>query len=217
LSRGKEKARAVACLINQKQLGLLYRIALDSDSQDEIAGPINEAGLPPGRVAAHIGLKFGIGPCWLCPSASGASTKPEDSGIISVTIDAPWSSWIALPLRHASSNYCFNCYFVTINRAALGTFDAQPEHEFTTETRVTQPAKTPLFADAIWGVASPLESDWPATDLYNGANAAKGGSMSLMNIPRHAAGLDPCRATGRPSRHCPARSTSSSLMAMPRP
>jgi prepilin-type N-terminal cleavage/methylation domain-containing protein len=184
LARGKEKARAVVCLSNEKQLGLLYRLALDNGSPDDIAGVENQDDLPPGRVAFHVGPQFGIGPVWLCPSARNPSTRPVEFGMQGGTVEASWSGWVAPGPHSFSSSYCFNFFFATLSRAAAGTAYDPPSYEFTSEAGVSYPTRSPLFADAVSFTALPVEWDWPATNLYTGLND-RGGFMCLMNIPRH--------------------------------
>ena len=185
LSRAKEKAHTVVCLNNQKQLGLLHRLALEQDSLDELIRITPEAHVP-GQVGASFGPRLGTTPSWLCPSAHNPSTRPTNSGIQFGTVEAPWTCRGALQTSFASSSYSFNNYFLIINRSALGSFFLdRPGVEFTTESRVAQPAAAPLFVDGVWFIVAPVAADWPAADLYTGYNPEHLGSMAIMTIPRH--------------------------------
>ncbi len=93
LGRANEKARAAVCLSNEKQLGLLYRVALDNGSPEEIAGTVNLDYLPPGRAAFNIGARFGIGPWWVCPSTRAPSPRQVESPPQGGTLEAAWSGW----------------------------------------------------------------------------------------------------------------------------
>lgn len=193
LARTKEKARAVICLNNQKQIGLIYRNASDQNSLEDLI-VLNPSLQSPGQVGGSLGLQFAKGHCWLCPSACAASTRSVTAGLQFGTVEASWSfaSFVAGPSNYCSSSYCFNAYFLIMNRAALGTFfPDSPGYEYKTEALVTQPAGTPLFADGVSYMAAPLARDWPANDLYTGWNSVHLGNMAIMTIPRHGSRPNP--------------------------
>jgi prepilin-type N-terminal cleavage/methylation domain-containing protein/prepilin-type processing-associated H-X9-DG protein len=187
LSRAKEKARAVICLNNQKQIGLTYRAALDHDSPEDLI-VVNPDPASPGRVGGSFGPQFAKSQLWLCPSATAPSTRPVQVNNQLGTVEAPWTfvggsgTWD----KHYTSTYTFNAYFFIMSRSQLGAFMPDtPGREFRTEAMVAQPSATPLFADGVWIFAAPLATDWPASDLYSGYNPSHPGNMSIMTIPRH--------------------------------
>jgi prepilin-type N-terminal cleavage/methylation domain-containing protein len=185
LSRAKEKGRAVVCLNNQKQIGLIYHVALDQDSLDDVIG-LSPDPLSPGHVGASFGPQFGRTPSWLCPSAGAPSTRPVTNGFQIGTVEASWTCRLGPQPTNSTSSYSFNAYFMIMNRAAIGTlFYGEPGVEFATEARVAKPSGTPLLADGVSWFVYPLASDWPATDLYTGYNPAHPGTMSIMTVPRH--------------------------------
>src|SRR5258707_216367 len=59
LSRAKEKAHTVACLNNQRQIGLRYRLLLQ-DTSVRLDQP---------EVAEWANAEVGRDPVWICPSA----------------------------------------------------------------------------------------------------------------------------------------------------
>jgi prepilin-type N-terminal cleavage/methylation domain-containing protein/prepilin-type processing-associated H-X9-DG protein len=185
LSRAREKARAVSCLNNQKQLGLIYRTTLEQDTMEDFMAFTPEPKLP-GQVGGVFGPQFARGRWWLCPTASGRSTRPVNYDFQLGTVEAPWSIGRLLLTNYLTSSYCFNAFFGIMNRSALGSWIFHvPSYEFKTEALVVQPAGTPLFADGVWGWTAPVAYDWPANDLYAGYNSVHGGGMAIMTIPRH--------------------------------
>ena len=184
LSKARDKARAVVCVNNQKQIGLIYRAALDHDSLEDLI-VVSPDPQSPGRVGGSFGPQFARSRLWLCPSASAPSTRPFNYSFQLGTVEAPWSFGGAQS-NYLRSSYTFNAFFFIMNRSTLGSFmvDA-PGYEFTTESRVVQPSGTPLFADGVWTFAAPVATDWPASDLYTGYNANHPGNISIMTIPRH--------------------------------
>jgi prepilin-type N-terminal cleavage/methylation domain-containing protein/prepilin-type processing-associated H-X9-DG protein len=193
LSRAKEKARAVFCLNNQKQIGLIYRTALDQDSlRDLIAVSPNPS--VPGQVLGGFGPQFARSRWWLCPSGSAPSLRPSNPGFQLGTVEAPWTFWggPGTASNYYTSSYTLNAYFVIMSRSELGTLMPEtPGYEFKTEAAVVQPSGTPLFADGVWNFVAPLARDWPASDLYTGWNPEHPGQMSIMTIPRHGSRPNP--------------------------
>ncbi len=186
LARAKEKGRAVVCLNNQKQIGLIYRTALDQNSLDDLiaVSPSQSAG----GVQGTFGPQYARSPWWLCPSANAVSTRPANPGFQMGTVEAFWTMWggPGTPSNYFTASYTFNAYFMILSRSELGSFIPEaPGREFTSESKVVRPSGTPLFADGVWTFALPLATDWPADDLYTGWNPDHPGQMSIMTIPRH--------------------------------
>src|SRR5215470_17163936 len=70
LSRAKDKARTIACLNNQKQIGLRYRLLLNDTS-----GRLDQP-----EVAEWLNTEVGRDPIWICPNAQEAkdsNAKPN--------------------------------------------------------------------------------------------------------------------------------------------
>jgi prepilin-type N-terminal cleavage/methylation domain-containing protein/prepilin-type processing-associated H-X9-DG protein len=60
---------------------------------------------------------------------------------------------------------------------------AHPEWMISKQTKVQNPALTPVFCDAVWVDMWPIETDSPADDLYDGMFADSG--MGRCTILRH--------------------------------
>jgi prepilin-type N-terminal cleavage/methylation domain-containing protein/prepilin-type processing-associated H-X9-DG protein len=185
LSKAKEKGRAVVCLSNEKQLGLLYRIARDQESLDGFIRRI-----APGS-GGNPGADVGTLRCWFCPCAArpGSNRLRWDGGggneLDYGTVDDPWT-YIYGPstsLTNTSASYTMNSWaFETDGRA-------KPMGYYVRDSYVTHPERTPVLADGVFTFVTPFSADPPATNLRLGrtsglpSNAAM--EMGSMNIPRH--------------------------------
>jgi prepilin-type N-terminal cleavage/methylation domain-containing protein/prepilin-type processing-associated H-X9-DG protein len=187
LSQAKRKGQAVVCLSNQKQLGVLYRIARD---QEFLGGFIT-------RIAPGFGgnpgadLSGAVNPWWLCPCAASAGSSRlhwdggSGNGIYYGTVEEPWT-YIYGPagsLTNCSASYTMNSWaFETDGRA-------QPSGYYVRDSYVTHPERTPVLADGVFDFVTPFSADPPATDLRTGRIAGLPSDtymeMGTMNIPRH--------------------------------
>jgi prepilin-type N-terminal cleavage/methylation domain-containing protein/prepilin-type processing-associated H-X9-DG protein len=178
LGRAKDKARAVVCLSNQKQILLSYRMALD-DNPSSIFRPVSiyDSWLD--------GPEIGLYPYWICPCAlAKPSSLPGPNNYdIFANIESAWSyHW------GSSTNMRWGSY--TLNWWLFGsTSDFSNSSFFHTEAQIAQPAGTPVLADGVVYVTSPRATDPPARDLYapvtDALNANNIWGMDIMNIPRH--------------------------------
>ena len=176
LSNAKEKAHAVACLSNQKQILVSYRAALldDPTGKDWYNGEI-------GRL-----------PIWLCPRA------PHESGPGGFTwgsvksawylhyTNNSWMMWQPDPAGLRASSYTVNFWLMA---KGLWGYGAAPgfSSAFRIEAQIAQPVWTPLLADGVVPFATPMAGDAPSKDLFNGTltfNTATY-SIAVLNVPRH--------------------------------
>jgi prepilin-type processing-associated H-X9-DG protein len=183
LSKAKEKARAVACLNNQKQLGLFYRLARDQGSLAELVSFASSG------VGAWPGPALGRSPSWFCPAAISKSSQPKvrvsnSFETQSGTVEAPWTEMIgpAGVATNFSSSYSVNGWMFYQDWPYPGSY-------FARESQVARPVQTPVLADGVFFVVWPYSGDPPATDLYTGRRSGMAANeflnMGSMNIPRH--------------------------------
>jgi prepilin-type N-terminal cleavage/methylation domain-containing protein/prepilin-type processing-associated H-X9-DG protein len=173
LSRAKEKARAVVCLSNEKQILLKFRISFDAD--------------PTGREWWEAEL--GRLPEWLCPCAPAKSTAQPWGNM-----ESAWGPY-AIPGTTPQGRTCAGSYAANYwllpwlgGASPVSTTNAS---SFTREAQIVQPQWTPVMADGIYYRTAPKATDPPAKDLY--LNPAGEGTwespffydMRVMNIPRH--------------------------------
>jgi prepilin-type N-terminal cleavage/methylation domain-containing protein/prepilin-type processing-associated H-X9-DG protein len=188
LSRAKQKAHAAACLSNQRQINLEYRVQIEDgqrlDQPELFDWWIGEVGTPKSS--------------WICPSAP--VLKLDSSG----TVRSAWSVDIAgfgvgdyhVSVSNRAGSYAFNWHFL---EAAWFRHDVRypaalvPVDDFTHESQVLQPTVTPVLADGIRWLDAPHASDAPPTNLVQSFSRNGGGpplhgfagGMSELAIPRH--------------------------------
>jgi prepilin-type N-terminal cleavage/methylation domain-containing protein/prepilin-type processing-associated H-X9-DG protein len=179
LSRAKEKARAIVCLGNLKQIGLLNRVARDQDSLADLVV------IGPGGVGAIPGPSIGRTPLWLCPFAASKSAAGFNLGFFfqAGSIESPWVWGASGTPTNCSGSYAVNEWFfyTGFSSGRLGYFSK--------DSQVTQSAKAPVAADGVVFIVGPSPWDPPATDLYLGRSPGLDANhflnMGSMNIPRH--------------------------------
>ena len=189
LHRAKLKAQGAACLSNQRQINLDFRLQLDDASQrlgqqeiadwwhDEIGRP--EKG-------------------WICPSAPLPSPPPTGSWIYYGTVRSAW----VLPSGHfgvrenrfAAGSYGVNRWLF---RAAISRENGDPlglyvdrKFSFWGLSEIAQPLLTPVLADCLENAADPSADDLPPRNLRDLSYVDwrvndHFGEMFLFTIPRH--------------------------------
>ena len=199
LSRAKEKARAIQCLSNERQVMLSYRLALDEDPGGRLGKPAvadwfaDEVGVP----------KRG----WICPTAQrpGATNKYEfDFGSLATAWYCDdWKpetrKFRVLPPdrsinpRFRTGSYALNLWLLLGGREFLsdpgsyGMLHLLFEHE----GNIPQPHRTPVLADGVFWWTWPLATDGPPPNLVYGVQPTPGqgcvtsGSMNMIAVPRH--------------------------------
>ncbi len=191
LSRAKMKAQAVACLSNQRQINLRYRLSRDDATsrlgdQASWSWWTNEMGRP------ELG--------WLCPSAS-LIPQPIPATLLSGewiyfgTCHSAWvRTWAPDDLRCGS--YAQNSWL--FGRNLGGTLGRTAPEPFQNESEIVRPALTPLLADGVWEWALPTALDMPPTDLDPGLRGPSGNSnndwwgyMWVFTTPRHGSRPNP--------------------------
>ncbi len=201
LSRAKMKAQAVACLSNQRQINLRFRLSLD-DASGRLASLeswswwTNEMGRP------ELG--------WICPSAPlvDNAPKPFFPHDFPGTYRSAWSREIINgPLGRRVGSYAANAWLLagsgfwkdTWGTEGLNLWGLNSPEVFRTESDIGRPASTPFVADGIIDDPLPHASDIPPTDLvpalYSGASGwlPRGavGYMFAFTIPRHGSRPNP--------------------------
>jgi prepilin-type N-terminal cleavage/methylation domain-containing protein/prepilin-type processing-associated H-X9-DG protein len=172
LSRAKEKARAVYCLNNQKQIVLKFRVISDENSGQ----------LPGSLWEDWYFHEFALHNWWICPSAP--LKAPPKPGFSPGTVDAAWSMTDSPNAPHYISSYAWNVFFFMEANPLEGT-NAIDQRAFVRESLVTQPTWTPLLADGLGPYVGGGPGEMPPTNLYTGDNASIAGGMKMVAIPRH--------------------------------
>ncbi|MBI4327571.1 MAG: prepilin-type N-terminal cleavage/methylation domain-containing protein, partial [Chloroflexi bacterium] len=191
LHRAKQKAHQVACLSNQRQINLSYRLHREND--DSLDGPgardwfVQECG------RKELG--------WICPSAPLAKTDPprqEHGPLRGGTILTAWSTqgWLEgvnLPTNdfragsYAANEWLHGWKFDGSN----GPLTPGPWHSeilrlcFLMENQIIHPASTPVVADGLNNAVLPRAMNWPPSQLTWDGNDWYPINMTTVAIPRH--------------------------------
>ena len=192
LSRAKDKSRQVACLSNERQLGLKFLMHKD-DGNGRLDDPVmfdwwvHEMGRP------ELG--------WICPNAPAvkeprAFTQP---GILTFgTVRSAWifpdwpqnsqyaSSYPGLMPGLRTGSYAINGYLAPWTLTAADT--GRPSDVFVSESQVQQPVLTPVFVDGLIDIVDPQPSDLPPKDFFNNIlyyPSGQAGDMFFVATPRH--------------------------------
>jgi prepilin-type N-terminal cleavage/methylation domain-containing protein len=177
LAKAKNKAQATQCVNNLKQIGLSNAMYIADENQMATYQPW------PKLWMAELLLKYNaIHKVRLCPVAKERTPKQVQSLPGWGRVDLSWV--VADTSTNYQGGYGLNGYFYDLKTDPYGV----PANHFTTESSVTQPTLTGMFADAFWVDFWPDANDRPARDLYADSDAPNGG-LSRVAIPRHAASL----------------------------
>ena len=175
LAKAKAKAQSISCANNLKQIGLAnYMYFADENRAVHYdPWPYLWMDLLQKKYNAIKKVRY----CPTAPERDAVSLKKDSSGG-GTTVRA----WLVAGDRDSfQGSYALNGYLYS--QSPYGDASKMFANEFA----VSEPTKTPFFADAIWVDAWPLETDLPARNLYNG-DSFSGAGLSRFAIPRHASG-----------------------------
>jgi prepilin-type N-terminal cleavage/methylation domain-containing protein/prepilin-type processing-associated H-X9-DG protein len=176
LSKAKAKAQAIRCTSNLKQIGLANWMYFSDEGK-----PVNYDSWPDLWMRRLMVRYSAINEVRFCPTA------PE-RGPDKLKKDRSGTGWVnrAWIVDGGGTNYFQGSYALNGYLYWEDPY-ADPSLRFRSEGDVSNPVRTPFFADAIWVDAWPKETDRPARNLSNGDEFAAGG-LSRFAIPRHVAG-----------------------------
>ncbi len=175
LARAKTKSHQAKCMSNLKQIGLAHFMYIND--QGKTLPYTLERDL---WMAVLIRYHEQVHHVRYCPSApeprKRISRHPlnPDYG----TADETWI-WRTNGNNGYQGSYSFNGWLYSgVPFVAQGA-----KYQFSGESAIENPSKTPVFGDAMWVDAWPDTTDKPARDLYLGDGPA--GGMSRYTIARH--------------------------------
>jgi len=193
LARAKQKAHAVVCLSNQKQIVLTYLSVLENNPEGILGFRV---GVPDTSwVETWVEGEIGRHPYWLCPTAPAPSKFvpypfPYQLEIVHGNFDTAWFS-PSPPVNYgvagcltniAVASYAVNYWLVW---GECGYHTGGPF--FNKEAQIVKPTLTPVLADGATMIAGPYAADMPASDLYDPDPLIiqTSNPMRAMNLPRH--------------------------------
>ena len=172
LSKAREKARAISCMSNMKQIGTATMLYADDNKEFlPFFNQFWQGNTPNTLVAPYLGVSITVGvntgvvKTFICPS--GTELYPAESGIT-----ADKKHWFRI-------NYGANAYFM----GYPGTYNASR-----CLTQLTSHSETMLWADYDNYVIFPESAGVAFPDRHSGSfNACymdgHAGSMKLSNVP----------------------------------
>ncbi len=187
LSRAKLKARDTACLNNLKQMSL-SEIMYVTDYSKFFEYTANQNLW----MATLLTYYAQVDAVRTCPAARNPSTRTDISPQYTYgTADQMWK-WAPAALTYQGS-YAYNGWLYRGTYTVSDLLGTPTSWRFGSESSITRPTDTPLFADAMWIDGWPREAEGPSKDLYNGnGNADMGrftlcrhGGVSPGNAPRN--------------------------------
>jgi hypothetical protein len=170
-SLAKEKARVALCLNHVKQLGAAHSTVFQE-------GGIRYEPWPQlwidGLQKAEPNLKRAL----LCPAAPARPPGSLNSSFPGGLVNRAWL--VSGGQITNQGSYAMNGYFYFNDPYNIDSL------HFRTPDLVSEPSRTPVFADSVWVDFWPTASDRPPKDLVTADNFTPSG-LSRVAIPRHAA------------------------------
>jgi prepilin-type N-terminal cleavage/methylation domain-containing protein len=183
LSSAKIKAQTLACRNNLKQIGLANFMYFSDANK-----PVNYDGWPE-LWMTRLGVSGATKAVRFCPAAP--ERKAADLTLNPAAEGAVNRAW-RVDVHQGS--YALNGHF----------YSASPHYDdrytYRSDGDLRHPTMIPIFVDAMWVDAWPMETDLPARDLFNGD---ENGQMSRITIPRHSASRSAAVRTFDPNNRLP--------------
>lgn len=176
LSRAKAKAKSIACLNNERQLSMTYKIALDEEGDDKLQGT---------AVGGWWQSNLGRGAVWICPSTTQIPEEatPVLTSFVYGSVNSAWR------VGDRVGTYSFNAWLFA-GMFGLGDYPhttdypAKPVFLFKNQGQVENPALTPLVADGAFSFCSPLSTDKPFS-IFRPFYDVGATDMQLVCLARH--------------------------------
>jgi prepilin-type processing-associated H-X9-DG protein len=180
LAKAKEKANAISCLNNLKQLNIAYKMYVDDNQGSGIAyNDTYTIWMKP-----LMDYQAQVAKVRLCASAQNRGDLSASQ--IEGNATAPWDWTSFAPTNNPNLNqgsYTLNGWlYQDVN--SLGDFNpANKPFLFTKESAITTPVQTPTFMDGIWPDTWPMASSLPPLDLVNGDWTTPLGRICIARHP----------------------------------
>lgn len=187
LSRAKLKAHQTACLSNQKQIQLGYRLKLDDGGGSRLDAPevLDWYQRDVGR--AELG--------WSCPGAPApkAHAGAANNWLSLGSLNSGWSysnweqdggSQPTFPVNFRAGSYAVNYYLIYAARQQRYVTPGQyGPNDLIHESQLPLPASTPVTADGVFAQVTPRATDPPPANLN--LDMMNNSMMWVVAIPRH--------------------------------
>ncbi len=205
-ARAKRKAHEVACLNNEKQIGLAYRLALDQ----ETGGSLSKSSVEDWFYFHVAQPKEG----WICPDAPLSNTN--NSSAVG-TVSSPWRQAFGVDLFRAylsdtpnppnrplfrATSYSINEWVVMV--PPVFVWPGPPSNHFLNESELLIPALAPVMGDSGFVFyAGPQAVDGPPFNLSGGGTPLPVSGMAPYLIARHGNRPSACPTYWPPTQRLP--------------
>ncbi|TAK90472.1 MAG: type II secretion system protein [Verrucomicrobia bacterium] len=173
LGKAKDRAKAIQCLNNIKQVGTYHTLYV-TDEGRFINYVFEELWMP--RLFHSKTAPYN--PLGYCPKAPSTGVTVPPNTIAEGGLRRPWqmSSW--------EGSIGFNGHlYRDMSDDLLMQFGLHPENQFRGESTIRSPTLTPVFFDAMWPDTWPNATDLPPENLVD-PNKEPAGIQRVV-IPRH--------------------------------
>ncbi len=192
LAGAKLRAQRINCVSNLRQLtlsGLMY----ENDSNSLFPYYAYSGSTDSSQISGNLWLglllqNYGqVDKVRICPTAPAPNTLTNVSS--TGAANAAWV-WVGGGTPLAGS-YAINGWLYVPDAAGslkgvMAQGNLQPGNLYQKEAAINQPTQTPVFYDAMWVDAWPMETDPPARNLLAGGSTFQtAGGMSRVTIARH--------------------------------
>jgi len=190
LSKAKNKAAAIGCLSNTKQIQLSTTMYFQ-DTGRTITYNGFDGNLWMSRLESNYATIRGVRICPSAPEVALARRTGGDQDRFSGRVNRAWlfgfgNSTSGTRLAFPQGSYTINGWLYNGD----APFGLPPAKFFLNESQIQEPVNTPTFLDSIWVDTWPLPTDRPPKNLFTADNY-DGGAMSRVCLPRHAGGPAP--------------------------
>ena len=197
LSRAKDKARAVVCVSNLKQWGIMWRLYTDEHNNSFMSGTADTWARGTWVLAFTNGYRQKPA-LLLCPKATDrrgpgeleVHTSPDDPN--AVDYGGPTTAYdfpIPDPADSAHwllASYGLNCW--VYNADTNNIQGRLADYHWRKYDLASQPSNTPLFLDSMWRGGGPYYNDLPPA--FNGEWMGANAEMHHFAIGRHGKGVN---------------------------
>ena len=175
LSAAKLRAKNIACVSNQKQIGIANTMYV-GDFRTDFSYDITRL-----WIDNLLTYNARVSQIIVCPVANNKTTRADYSLEYTYgTGDMKWN-WAPTSTNYTGS-YAYNGWLYSGTYNVSDTALTSASWHYGSESSIVHPVTVPLLADAIWTDGWPKETDKPSLDLYKG-NADV--DMGRFTIARH--------------------------------
>jgi prepilin-type N-terminal cleavage/methylation domain-containing protein/prepilin-type processing-associated H-X9-DG protein len=177
LSRAKLKAKDIQCVSNLRQIGLAEFGYIQDNGSTFTYPSVSNVWI--NIIREETGKMDAIRQCPLTVNPLPAQRVDPKGGTYNQT-------WLWNSDTNMYGSYAINGWFYNGGwKAYLPGLSADESEAYKNDSQFRFPAKTPMFADAVWVDTWPQPSDTPWPNLQTGQHSGGQGGINVFMIARH--------------------------------